>query len=302
MKLPFTLSGLLTSNSQSPFPALLRECVDSLLTVFFPTSCALCRRELAESCWTGICRECWSGIEPWTGAACSLCGLPIVSGPGPGSSEAESGPADSLLCYRCRAGEYNFDLARSYGLYRGNLRGAILEFKFHRRDRLGARLGSLLASLYGGLAAQADDGPPVIVPVPLHRSRRRERGFNQAELLARGVERAWDRTPASPGHSTQPGGHSVPRLEKACLARASATASQAGLSLRDRQTNVRHAFVVRRPTAIRDRRVILVDDVMTTGATASACAAALKKAGAGRVEVLTLARATPQFPDFGVRS
>ncbi|MGE3498236.1 MAG: ComF family protein [Candidatus Binatia bacterium] len=114
----------------------------------------------------------------------------------------------------------------------------------------------------------------LIVPVPLHRDRLRWRGFNQSAVLARAVGRAAHRP-----------------VDVMALARTRATVPQVGLDIADRQRNVRGAFSVRRPRAVQDRTVLLVDDVMTTGATADACARALHRAGASRVDVLLLARA-----------
>ena len=126
-----------------------------------------------------------------------------------------------------------------------------------------------------------------MVPVPLFRLRERERGFNQARLLAEGLKR---------GIEKRQGGRVV-RLDQGLLVRTRATLPQAGLKVQARKENVRGAFAVARPEFVRGRQVVLVDDVMTTGATLSACASALKKAGAGNVFALAMARATPQFPD-----
>jgi ComF family protein len=184
--------------------------------------------------------------------------------------------------------EPDFDLARNYGVYAGKLRAVVLQLKFHRREQLGLRLGSLLVdawlALEGNLAVR---NTCVIVPVPLYRSRERERGYNQAELLARGFVRALKKRGAT----------SQVKLATRALLRRRSTVPQSGLSLQRRSENVRRAFELTDPARIRGQDVILVDDVMTTGATASACAAALRGAGAHRVVVLTLARATPQFPD-----
>jgi ComF family protein len=145
----------------------------------------------------------------------------------------------------------------------------------------------LLSSLWGWVAEACPDEPTILVPVPLHSSRERERGFNQAELLAQGLARGLAR-------AREVG---APQLEAGCLRRTRATAPQTGLSLRARQENVRGVFSVVRPERVRERVVVLVDDVMTTGATLSACALALKNAGAQGVLGLTLARTAPEFPD-----
>jgi ComF family protein len=176
-------------------------------------------------------------------------------------------------------------MARSYGLYTGNLRKAILLLKFQRRENLADRLGALLARAWQALR-EPDSG--VVVPVPLHPSRRRQRGSNQAELLARGLMRKLRK---------KEGLHGL-QFEADCLRRMRATRPQVGLSVRARRENVRGVFSVRRPQDVCDRTVVLIDDVMTTGATLSACAAVLKRAGATRVLALSLARATPQFPDL----
>ena len=210
---------------------------------------------------------------------------------GAGEASRLGGPA---RCTQCRLGEYEFDWARSYGVYAGSLRAAILQLKFHRRQRLGRRLGTALAAAWAEEVLDreiAESEAAVLVPVPLHPSRQRGRGFNQAEELGRGLARALIHKSGQ-----------APRLEIRCLRRVGATPPQSGLALRARHENVRGVFEVRSAEPLRDRLVVLVDDVMTTGATASACAKALKRAGARQVAVLTLARATPQFPDIGIPS
>jgi ComF family protein len=194
-------------------------------------------------------------------------------------------------CPQCRAEEFEFDCARSFGLYSGKLRALILQLKFRRREPLGEKLGELLAPNWNSLVEAGPDLRSAIVPVPLHLARQRQRGFNQAELLARGLMRKLAQ--ARDGTKSI----SSPCLETRCLHRTRATVSQPGLSLVQRRENVHGVFAVTRPERIRGRAVILVDDVMTTGATLSACAGALKKAGALRVAGLTLARATLHFPD-----
>jgi ComF family protein len=249
---------------------------DSLFAIVFPTSCSLCHQEIIRAGSIDICPACWGRIDPWTGAACPRCGLPIAS--------ERALDSAVVLCPQCRNGEFEFDGARSYGVYSDKLRAVILQLKFRRRERLGKRLGAFLLSPWKSLVdAQGDR--PILIPVPLHPSRRRERGFNQAELLALGLCRKVAKEYAAGG----------PQVETHCLRRTRATPPQTGLSLPARKENVRNVFAVDKPERIRGRVVMLVDDVMTTGATLSACAGALKKAGAVRVLGLTLARATPQF-------
>ena len=261
-----------------PTPSILRELVGSLLAVVSPTDCLLCQQELTEPGGASICRACWENLQPWLGPACERCGLPFAS--------LQAVDSVDSLCGSCRQGELEFDMARSYGLYAGNLRKAILHLKFHGREYLGHRLGALLARAWEALP---EPDSAIVAPVPLHPSRRRERGFNQAELLARGLVRSLRKEERLHGL----------RLVAGSLRRIRATVPQVGLSVSARRENVSGVFSVGRPEDVRNRTVVLVDDVMTTGATLSACAAALKRAGAARVLALSLARATPQFPDMG---
>ncbi len=211
---------------------------------------------------------------------CARCGLPFPSPRALDSSVAE--------CGACRDDASAFDGARSFGLYTGKLRRVVLRLKFAGDERLGGHLGELLAPIWDSLPRAGEFDSPLIIPVPLHSSRRRERGFNQSELLAAGLVLALRK---------QKGG-ATPQVAKACLCRQRATPPQTGLSVAARRENLRGAFEVVKPQQVRGREIVLVDDVMTTGATLSACARALKRAGAARVMGLTVARATPQFPDL----
>ncbi len=188
------------------------------------------------------------------------------------------------LCSACGDGEMSFERARSFGLYRDSLRASILLLKFQSRERWGVKLGTLLVAPCHELLELSGADEALLVPVPLHGSRFRERGYNQAELLCRGLMRERGRASL--------------RLETGALKKTRATPPQTGLSLSARHENVRGAFAVRTPERVRGRVAILVDDVMTTGATLSACATTLERAGASKVLGLTLARATPQFPDI----
>lgn len=217
-------------------------------------------------------------MQPWNGPACLGCGLPVASPAAEDASEPR--------CSACRKELPDFDLARSYGIYAGALRAAVLELKFKRRERLARKLGAMLAEVWRREPAFQGLVAPVLVPVPLHKARERGRGFNQSFLLAESLRKALRNQKAAP-----------PRLDANLLRRVRPTVPQTGLSVSARRDNVRGVFAVSSQTPLRERDFVLIDDVMTTGATLSACAAALKKAGAERVLALTVARATPEFTD-----
>jgi ComF family protein len=167
-------------------------------------------------------------------------------------------------CALCRSGLRGFDAAYSFGAYEGVLRELIHLFKYGKVRTLARPLSALLAQ-----ALPRDEAFDAAVPVPLYWRRRLQRGFNQAELLARGLSR---RT-------------GIPVIK--ALGRVRPTPTQAGLGTSARRQNVARAF---RSRSVLGKRILLIDDVMTTGATAGACALALKQAGARRVALLTLAR------------
>lgn len=170
-------------------------------------------------------------------------------------------------CALCRRGVRGFDAAYSFGFYEGELRALIHLFKYGRVQTLRKPLGRLLA-----LALPREQNFDAIVPMPLHWRKRWQRRFNQAELLAQEISRR-THTPV-----------------KNALRRIRFTATQAGLTNAKRRQNVSGAFRPKRAGSLDGQRVLLVDDVMTTGATAAACARALKVAGASQVVLLTLAR------------
>ncbi len=174
---------------------------------------------------------------------------------------------ESGRCALCRLGLNGFDQVYSFGAYEGVLRKLIHVFKFEGIRTLQRPLGALLAQ-----ALPRESGFDAVVPMPLHWRRRWERGFNQSELLAREIARRW----------------SVPVC--ALVRRKKATAPQAGLTGAERRKNVQGAFAVKKDAGLQGMRLLLLDDVLTTGATASACARQLKRAGAAHVTFLALAR------------
>lgn len=207
-----------------------------------------------------LCGACWGGLSfierPW----CACCGLPF-----------EFDIEDGALCGGCAAGPPAFDAARAVLRYDDASRPLILSFKHGDRMQAGRHFGGWMARAGAELAPDAD----LVAPVPLHWRRLAARRYNQSAELARGVAAA-----AGIGLCVD------------LLRRTQATPSQGGLTRRARRLNVRGAFAVapRRRPAIRDARILLVDDVMTTGATVEAAARTLKRAGASRVDVLVLAR------------
>ena len=167
----------------------------------------------------------------------------------------------------CRGGFRGFDTAACFGSYEGLLREWIHLYKYGRIKTMARPLGELLAR-----AVPRDEQFDAIVPVPLHWRRQWQRGFNQSELLARGLSHRLG----------------IPVVK--ALRRVRATEAQAGLSNTGRRRNVTAAFRARRGRSLAGRRILLIDDVMTTGSTGAACAIALKRAGAARVALVTVAR------------
>jgi len=180
------------------------------------------------------------------------------------------GPAPPAVspCATCRTTTPRYDYARSAAIYEAPLREALHALKFAGRRALAGPLGDLAAEQ---CVASLPDGIEALIPVPLARERERERGFNQATLLARRIGRRLD----------------VPTRPR-WLARIRATRPQSDLSAAERRANVRGAFGA--SDRVAGRHVLLVDDILTTGATLDACARALQNAGAQRVGVLTVAR------------
>jgi len=252
--------------TQAVWPRLIRSALDALAAVVFAPGCAACGELLDAPTDGPVCDRCWRSILPLTPPLCDACGDPLPSW------RVISLPLST--CPRCRRTTRYVDRARAIGEYDGALRSIIHAFKYEGRRSLARPLADLMRHRGSCVLADAD----VVVPVPLHRSRLRERGFNQAADLAR--------------HLGLPTVNAVRRVR--------ATATQTSLPGAQRHRNVRAAFgPARRIDHVRGRRVLLVDDVSTTGATLEACARVLKEAGAGEVLALTAARVVGRAHDVG---
>lgn len=246
--------------------APLRMLFHSLFAVVFPSDCKLCNTPLLNISRLPVCDECLTAIQPLRASLCLLCGERLAA-------------AQLLIgdgqCVPCREMPPQFDRAVSFAEYEGGLRGLIHLLKYEGVRPAAPVLGEMLAETISLLLPSCGDSLPLVVPVPLHSGKRRERGFNQAEFIARA---------AMPRLS--------PRLEIASdiLVRRRPTQSQVGLTRQQRMENMRGAFHVVDAKRVCGRHIIVVDDVMTTGTTLSECARTLKRAGAERVWAATVAR------------
>jgi ComF family protein len=218
-----------------------------------------------------ICDACWAEFTALEGPACVCCGDAL---------DPAAVTMATSRCRVCRLAPPPFVRAVSFGIYEGRMKDAIHALKYDRLRPAARGLGRLLARAIAQLDGEAP-AEMLVVPVPLHRSKYAQRGFNQARLLAREALAVLRRS------------HPAWRLTlaPAALMRLRATESQAGLTPRQRRLNVRRAFAVSDPAAVAMKHVLLVDDILTTGATARAAGQALVAAGAASVWVATLARA-----------
>jgi ComF family protein len=239
------------------FAAPLRAAFGAAFDAALPRLCPACRIPVKGD---GLCGPCWSRLTPIAPPWCERLGIPFAYDPGPGILSMEA-IADPPAYHRARAAVRFDDVARKM----------VHSLKYGDRHDLAPAMGRWMARAGGELLADAD----ALVPVPLHWRRLWGRRFNQSALLARAV-----------GAS-----HGRP-LADTVLKRVKATAQQVGLSQPERLTNVQGAFRVPpdEKAAVSGRNLLLVDDVLTSGATADACARALLRAGAARVDVLVFAR------------
>ena len=241
----------------------LRSLFGRLADVLWPRICAAggCGRA-SDRPGRHICSRCFAAL-PFHAAAgcCRVCGAEVT---------AET--RHDFICEACAARPPAFERARSAVRYEAPVDGLVQEFKYRRAAWLGPDFADLLE---GAVRAKLDFHEiDVVVPVPLHPNRLRTRGFNQSEILADGLSRRLDR-----------------RLDTRALVRTTDTPHQARLTEEERRQNLKEAFAVADPSGVRGRTVLLVDDVMTSGATLSFAARALLDASAARVWCATVARA-----------
>lgn len=242
-----------------PLLPLLRHAGDALLDLLFPPHCTLCRAPTPRG--EHLCPSCRAKAKALTGPLCSVCSTPY-----PGQIDG------SFVCSACRERCFAFDCAVSHYRSTGPVRELIHRLKYQRAVHLRGVLAGWLAEALEDPRLQSPL-PDRLVPVPLHPARQRERGFNQARLLAESLSR-------------QTG---IPLAD--CLRRIRFTPSQTRLDRSERIENLRDAFQMRQNSSVENLHLLLIDDVLTTGSTVDACARVLKEAGAASVRVATVARA-----------
>jgi ComF family protein len=246
-----------------------------LADLLFPPSCVSCNAELNESTEAGrdarLCDTCLDEMEIFSEPMCLLCGAP-VPGIGADGDQVATKPRARAACYRCGGRKLWFDQTVAVGHYDGRLRDIILHMKRAEGDALSLAMGRLFCEKRGQFLAEVR--ADVVVPIPLHWRRRLAHRTNSAGVLA----------------EVMAGKLRVPLAER-LLRRSRYTVRQTDVTPSDRWKNVRRAFVARAGYHLKAAHVLLVDDVLTTGATCSEAARALRQAGATRVTVAVIARA-----------
>lgn len=239
---------------------MLTKVLDSLLTVFYPQSCQNCGASVENFEFGAACRQCWDRTRLFSGkeTACHKCSKFL--------SEKETD--FQTFCHQCDA--HFYEQARAAGLYENALQSSILVLK--REPFFSKKLKEVFISAFEKSHFQDAD---LIVPIPLSKKRSLERGFNQAAIAAKILA---DET-------------KIKFDDQSLIRKIHTPIHRAGMDNKARESTVKNAFEVKRANLIKDKKILLIDDVFTSGATASACAKVLKKSGAEKIYVLTLARA-----------
>ncbi len=238
-------------------PGLVRRAI----RFFFPVHCSTCSSPLTDDPIPHFCSDCWSAISLMPDARCARCDHPF-----PSSNTTTYSP--NHVCRFCAEHPPSYTRAWTLYPYMPPLQHAIRFFKYQGKVSLAAPLAALMIARLPPL-----NSVDVIIPVPLHIQRLREREFNQSLLLADHIGRSLDMPVAYTN-----------------LVRTAPTPAQTTLSRKDRQKNLRRAFAVRHPDAIVNKRILLIDDVFTTGTTVNECAKTLRRAGSADVFAITLSR------------
>jgi ComF family protein len=258
----------------------------TLFFTLFPADCRICGSPLIKVSRLPVCETCLIALRPLQGSYCTICGEALHVPAYIDRGATDRGEAERIevetRCLLCQRADPPFERAVAYGSYDGELRDLIHLLKFQQVRPAAAALGRMLAETIANLEQAMPVGTLfsnkiMVVPVPLHTRKQAQRGFNQAEMIARDALKQLSR----------------PKRFDLCtgiLHRRRETGSQIGLTRHQRRENMRGAFAVSDPTRILNCDILLVDDVYTTGTTASECARVLRRAGAARVWVATVAR------------
>lgn len=232
-----------------------------IIDCLFPPLCHYCREPLHDSRKTRLCDSCLAGLTLLESPLCPLCGYPYLHG-----------SCSDHLCGACTVARPAFDSARGALVFDGAVRELIHRLKYGGKTILRRPLALLAADHLDRFVCGSS--PEMIIPVPLHKKRLRQRGFNQAILVGEIFAKQWG----------------LPLLRNT-LRRVRWTEPQVNLSAAERPENVKGAFALEQISEIAGKRILLVDDVYTTGSTVKECAKVLKSGGAGSVVVVTVARA-----------
>lgn len=245
----------------------IRSALDAVVSVLFPAPCRICRKALSTASRVPVCAACLASLRRIVPPLCGTCGRPF-----PPVLAASASP----VCHACLRHLYHFDRARSFAHYDENLVHLLTLLKYEPAAPLAAWFAARLEEVVRAepVLAEVD----WVVPVPLDRTRLRQRGYNQAELIAR------------------PLAHRIGRpLSTGLLRRLHPRPTKLKLSRRERWETVRGAFEARAGARVDRSQVLLVDDVLTSGATLDACARALRSAGVAAVHAVTVARVLPRW-------